>query len=69
VFGPSHAESVAVLALAPVLARIPIKPRLVELADSGRVEEIDDPICVELAHALLDQLVTTPRTKQEISLI
>jgi len=69
VFGPSHAERVAELAHAPVLARIPIKPRLMELADAGRVEEIDDPICVELAHAMLDQLVTTPRPKKEISLI
>ena len=69
VFGPSHAERVAELAHAPVLARIPIKPHVMELADSGRVEEIDDPICVDLAHAMLDALVTTPRPKKEISLI
>src|SRR5579872_6540416 len=69
VFGPSHADRVAELAQAPVFARIPIKPRLMELADAGRVEEIDDPICVELAHAMLDALVTTPRPKKEISLI
>jgi hypothetical protein len=31
-----------------VLARLPISPALMELADSGRVEEIDDPICDNL---------------------
>jgi hybrid cluster-associated redox disulfide protein len=69
IFGPSYAERVAELAHAPVLARIPIKPELMALADAGRVEEIDDPICVELARSLVTQLVTTPRPKQEISLI
>ena len=69
VFGPSHADRVAELAQANVLARIPIKPKLMELADSGRVEEIDDPICIQLARNLVDALVTTPRPKQEISLI
>ncbi len=48
-FGPSYADKVAELARAPVLARLPIDSRLVELADSGRIEEIDDPICAELA--------------------
>jgi hybrid cluster-associated redox disulfide protein len=69
VFGPSYADRVAELAGAPVFARIPIKPRLMELADAGRVEEIDDPIAVELARSLVTQLVTAPRPKQEISLI
>jgi hybrid cluster-associated redox disulfide protein len=69
IFGPSYADQVAELADAPVLARIPIKPRLMELADAGRVEEIDDPICVELARSLVQQLVSMPRPKQEISLI
>ena len=32
------------IAGAPMLARLPIDPRLVELADAGRVEEIDDPL-------------------------
>ena len=69
IFGPSYADRVAELAQAPVLARIPIKPRLMELADSGHIEEIDDPISVELARSLVTQLVTMPRQKQEISLI
>ena len=69
VFGPSYADQVAELAHAPVLARIPIKPRLVDLADSGRVEEIDDRICVELAQRLVQQLVELPKPKKEISLI
>src|SRR5579872_769328 len=69
IFGPSYADRVAEFAQALVLARIPIKPRLMELADSGHIEEIDDPISVELARSLVTQLVTMPRQKQEISLI
>ena len=69
VFGPSYAKKVAELANAPLLARIPIKPRLMELADAGRVEEIDDPISVDLARHLIDALSATPKPKQEISLI
>src|SRR6185437_15029568 len=53
VFGPSYAEQVAELAAAPVLARIPIDPYKALLADEGRVEEIDDPVCDQLADALL----------------
>jgi hybrid cluster-associated redox disulfide protein len=69
VFGPSYADRVAELAGAPLLARMPIDPRLVELADSGRVEEIDDPICDELARALLDALGARPRPQETISII
>ncbi|MGH7682838.1 MAG: Mrp/NBP35 family ATP-binding protein, partial [Vulcanimicrobiaceae bacterium] len=69
IFGPSYADKVAELANAPLLARIPIKPRLMELADAGRVEEIEDPICVELARSLVQALVSKPRPQQEISLI
>jgi hybrid cluster-associated redox disulfide protein len=69
IFGPSYADNVAELAQAPVLARIPIDPRKAELADDGRVEEIDDPICDALASALLDALAKNPKAPQAISLI
>jgi hybrid cluster-associated redox disulfide protein len=69
VFGPSYAERVAELARAPLLARLPIDPRLMALADSGRVEEIDDPICDELARALLGALDALPKKEETISLI
>ncbi|MBD5653912.1 MAG: P-loop NTPase, partial [Candidatus Eremiobacteraeota bacterium] len=49
IFGPSYADQVAELAGAPVLARIPINPALMHLADTGRVDEIDDPITDLLA--------------------
>ena len=49
IFGPSYAEQVAELAGAPLLARLPIDPNLVALADTGRVEEIDDPLVDVLA--------------------
>jgi hybrid cluster-associated redox disulfide protein len=69
IFGPSYAEQVAELAGAPLLARMPIDPRLVELADNGRVEEIDHPIVDELAAALERVLAATSKPKQTISII
>jgi Mrp family chromosome partitioning ATPase len=69
VFGPSYADQVAELARAPVLARLPISPALMTLADSGRIEEIDDPICDELASALERALAALPKVKETISII
>ena len=69
VFGPSYASRVAELAAAPVLATLPIDPRKAMLADEGRVEEIDDPICDELAARLLDALAAHPKPKETISII
>jgi hybrid cluster-associated redox disulfide protein len=68
-FGPSYADRVAELANAPVFARIPIDPDKARLADEGRVEEIDDPVCDELAAGLLAALEAHPRPKETISLV
>jgi hybrid cluster-associated redox disulfide protein len=69
IFGPSYADRVAELAQAPVFARIPIDPRKAQLADEGNVEEIDDPICDQLASALLASFEAHPKPKETISLI
>jgi hybrid cluster-associated redox disulfide protein len=69
IFGPSYAERVAELAQAPVFARIPIDPSKAALADAGRVEEIDDPVCDALAERLLAQLAAHPKPKETISLV
>lgn len=69
IFGPSYADQVAELAQAPVLARLPIDPRIVELADTGRIEEIDDPIVDLLAARLTDVLAAHPKPKATISII
>ena len=69
VFGRSYADRVAELANAPVLARLPIDPLKALLADEGRIEELDDPICDELASALLRSVESLPKEKQTISLI
>lgn len=69
IFGPSHADKVAELAHAPVLARIPLVPRMMELADAGRVDEIDDPVSDELAAALSAALAAHPRETPTISLL
>ena len=69
IFGPSYADQVAELAGAPVLARMPIDPRMVELADSGRVEEIDSPLVDLLAGALEDVIAKQPRPQETISII
>jgi hybrid cluster-associated redox disulfide protein len=69
VFGPSYAGRVAELAAAPLLARIPIDPAKALLADEGRVEEIDDPICDELAEHLIKAIEAHPKPKETISII
>lgn len=69
IFGPSYADKVAELAGAPVLARIPIDPEKARLADAGEVEAIDDPICDQLATALLAALERNPKEKEVISLL
>jgi Mrp family chromosome partitioning ATPase len=69
VFGPSYADQVAELARAPVLARLPIDPRVVELADTGRIEEIDDPVVDLLARRLTEVLAERPKPKATISII
>ncbi len=70
IFGPSYADSVAELAGAPLLARLPIDPSLVALADAGRVEEIDSPMLDELAQRLDDALTALPaKPKETISII
>jgi hybrid cluster-associated redox disulfide protein len=69
IFGPSYAEGVAELADAPMLARMPIDPKIVEKADTGRIEEIDDPIVDELASALERAIAAKPKPKETISII
>jgi hybrid cluster-associated redox disulfide protein len=69
IFGPSYADRVAELAGAPMLARLPIDPNLVEKADSGRVEEIDDPIVDQLTAALERAVAALPQIKETISII
>ena len=70
VFGPSYAQEVADLAGAPLLARLPIDPNLVTLADHGRVEEIDDPVVDVLAAGLERVMAARPAKPAEtISLL
>ncbi|MGB6950402.1 MAG: P-loop NTPase, partial [Candidatus Cybelea sp.] len=69
IFGPSYAQRVAELAQAPVLARIPIDPVKLMLADEGRIEELDDPICDLLADRLVAALEARPKPKETISLV
>ena len=69
IYGPSYAQRVAELARAPVLARIPIDPRKARLADEGRIEELDDPICDVLAERLLTAVEAHPKPKETISII
>jgi ATP-binding protein involved in chromosome partitioning len=69
VFGPSYAQRVAELARAPVLARIPIDPLKAKLADEGRIEELDDPVCDLLTERLLAAVEAHPKPKETISII
>jgi len=69
IFGPSYAQRVAEIAHAPLLARLPIDPDKARLADEGRIEELDDAVCDELAERLLDRIAVHPKPKETISLV
>jgi hybrid cluster-associated redox disulfide protein len=69
IFGPSYAEQVSELAHAPLIARIPLRPEWLELTDHGRIEEIDDPICDELARGLVEALAKIEKPQETISII
>ena len=69
VFGPSYAGRVAELAQAPIFAQLPIDPLKARLADEGRVDEIDDPVCDRLAQALIASIEARPKVQEVISII
>jgi Mrp family chromosome partitioning ATPase len=52
IFGPSHADEIAIAAGASVWARLPIDPQFAALCDAGRIEEIDQPELAVLAQKL-----------------
>lgn len=56
IFGPSHTQTVADLADAPILSQLPIDPGLTEQADAGQIEQYDHPVPTELATAFLTAL-------------
>jgi Mrp family chromosome partitioning ATPase len=53
IFGPSHADQVAAIAGAPVLARLPIEPELTRLGDSGQIAACDGMLADELARSFV----------------
>jgi Mrp family chromosome partitioning ATPase len=69
IWGPSYAQQVADLAKAPLLARMPLDPELMAIADAGRLDELDNPLSDHLATALLEALAAMPKAKETISLI
>ena len=56
IFGPSHADEVAQAAGAPLLAQLPIDPRVTSLCDAGEVEDI----ILEEIPVLLDVFMNIP---------
>jgi len=52
-FGPSHLDSLADLIGNARIIRMPIQPKISQLADEGRIEEIFVPEFESLARALL----------------
>jgi Mrp family chromosome partitioning ATPase len=51
IFGPSNTAAVAEAASAPVLAYLPIDPRMAELGDAGAIEDYEHAAYAELAAA------------------
>ena len=69
IFGPSNADAVTALARAPMLARLPLDPTLMALADSGRMDEVDSPFVDDLAQAFLDVMAKIEKPKETLSII
>lgn len=53
VFGESHIEEVAKEYDLPVLARIPIQPKIAEMADQGTIEYLEESWMDEAAEKLV----------------
>lgn len=51
IFGPSNTAAVAEAAAAPILAYLPIDPRMAELGDAGAIEDYEHAAYAELASA------------------
>jgi len=62
IFGKSRAEEMAKAAGAPLLAQIPIDPRLAQLCDEGAIERYDSEFMNTFADALI-QTIETVRAK------
>ncbi len=68
IFGPSHADEIAAIAGAPVLARLPIDPELARLGDGGQIAAYNTTLVAELGQAFKAQvLVASPERAQSNS--
>jgi Mrp family chromosome partitioning ATPase len=56
IFGPSHSDEVAAIAGAPIMARLPLDPRLAARCDAGEVESVVQPEIEALIEALTTQM-------------
>ena len=62
VFGPSQGLKLVIASNAPLLAKIPIDPRIAELADNGRIEDYDAP---EFEELIANFLAVAPQAPAE----
>ena len=56
VFGKSKAQEMAEAARAPLLAQIPIDPRIAQLCDEGRIESYDSDILGSFSDKFFEQI-------------
>lgn len=63
VFGPTNSPELASLAGAPLLARLPIDPKLAILADAGQIEKYHAELCNTLATNFIKALQARDRTR------
>jgi Mrp family chromosome partitioning ATPase len=61
IFGKSKAEEMAKAAEAPLLAQIPIDPRLAQLCDQGDIEQYDSEFTSAFADALVQAAATNTK--------
>jgi Mrp family chromosome partitioning ATPase len=56
VFGKSKAQEMAGAARAPLLAQIPVDPKIAELCDEGRIENYDSDILGSFSDKFFEQI-------------
>lgn len=59
IFGPSHAEEVALYVGAPFLGRLPIDPEIAKLCDRGKIEDYASEAFAPIVERLLQKVPTS----------
>jgi len=58
IFGPSHADEVALRLGVPFLGRLPIDSQIAELCDQGKIEDYASEVFATIVERLVEKVFT-----------